>query len=154
MIHADLKDFESNVNAPPQPIDSFDIFEDIRNLIEGARQNVAIAINTGLTMLYWKIGSRINLEILKGERAAYGAEILQALSAKLTIEFGRGFSRRNLASMIRIAEVYPDEKIVNFFLRVDAASRRIILFLFNERATMPLPCSTAKWKRKFLNRDA
>ncbi|NJL59310.1 MAG: DUF1016 domain-containing protein [Desulfobacteraceae bacterium] len=93
------------------------IFEDIRKLIEETRQSVATAVNAGLTMLYWKIGRRIKLEILKGERAEYGAEILQTLSAKLTLEFGRGFSQRNLASMIRFYDVYPDENIVVSLLR-------------------------------------
>jgi len=93
------------------------LFKDVRSMIEEARSAVAVTVNAGLTMLYWKIGSRINREILKGERAEYGAEILQALSAKLTAEFGRGFSQRNLASMIRFAEAYPDEKIVSSLLR-------------------------------------
>jgi len=93
------------------------LFQDIRKLIDETRSSVAVTVNAGLTMLYWKIGRRINLEILKGERAEYGAEILQALSAKLTAEFGRGFSLRNLASMIRFAEAYPDDKIVSSLLR-------------------------------------
>lgn len=93
------------------------LFQDIRKLIDETRSSVAVTVNAGLTMLYWKIGRRINLEILKGGRAEYGAEILQALSAKLIAEFGRGFSQRNLASMIRFAEAYPDDKIVSSLLR-------------------------------------
>ena len=38
---------------------SRDLVGDIRRLIETARQNVAIAVNTGLTILYWQIGNRI-----------------------------------------------------------------------------------------------
>jgi hypothetical protein len=37
---------------------------------------------------------------------------LQTLSAKLTVEFSHGFSQRNLASMVRFAEFFPDLKIV------------------------------------------
>ena len=55
---------------------------DLRGLIEETRAHVATTVNAALTMLYWRIGQRINEEVLKGERAAYGAEILQTVSAK------------------------------------------------------------------------
>jgi predicted nuclease of restriction endonuclease-like (RecB) superfamily len=70
-------------------------------------------VNAGLTMLYWRVGKRINDEILKGKRAEYGAEILQTLSAKLVLEYGRGFASRNLFRMVRFAEVFPNQKIVS-----------------------------------------
>ena len=44
---------------------SRDLVGDIRRLIETARQNVAIAVNTGLTILYWQIGNRICRGILR-----------------------------------------------------------------------------------------
>jgi DUF1016 N-terminal domain len=65
-----------------------------------------------LTLLHWQIGQRIRREILKEQRADYGAEIVSALSRRLEAEFGRGFGRRNLFNMIRFAEVLPDLKIV------------------------------------------
>ena len=37
---------------------------------------------------------------------------MTTLSRQLTAEFGRGYARRNLFSMIRFAEVFPDMKIV------------------------------------------
>ena len=37
---------------------------------------------------------------------------MPALSAQLTAEFGQGFTRRNLFNMIRLAEVFPDDRIV------------------------------------------
>ena len=43
---------------------------------------------------------------MKEKRAEYGEEILQTLSAKLTLEFGQGFSQRNLASMVQFAEAF------------------------------------------------
>jgi predicted nuclease of restriction endonuclease-like (RecB) superfamily len=89
------------------------ILTEVRELILAARQKVAQAVNAGLTMLYWQIGCRIRQDILKEKRAEYGQEILQALSAKLVSEFGRGFSQRNLASMVRFAHVFPDPAIVS-----------------------------------------
>jgi predicted nuclease of restriction endonuclease-like (RecB) superfamily len=93
------------------------LFHDLRSLIEETRSAVAITVNAALTMLYWRIGQRVNQEILKGERATYGAEILPTLSAKLVPLYGEGFSARNLARMIRFAENFTDERIVVTLVR-------------------------------------
>lgn len=61
---------------------------DIRRLIEDCRQKVAVAVNAGLTAMYCHIGERINREVLSGERAAYGKQIVATLSRQLTEEYG------------------------------------------------------------------
>jgi len=51
-------------------------------------------------MTNFEIGRRIVEHEQKGAKlAAYGAELLKELSARLTEEFGRGFSRSNLEYM-------------------------------------------------------
>lgn len=89
------------------------LLPELRQLIQTARHTVAVAVNSALTTLYWQIGVRIRREILREKRAAYGEEIVQALSAQLSEEFGRGFTARNLFNMIRFSEVFPDRKIVS-----------------------------------------
>jgi predicted nuclease of restriction endonuclease-like (RecB) superfamily len=64
-------------------------------------------------MLHWQIGDRIHRELLKQQRAEYGAEIVSSLARQLEVEFGRGFGKRNLFRMVRFAEVFPDLKIVS-----------------------------------------
>ncbi len=88
------------------------LLADVRELIDLARQQVAQAVNAGLVTLYWHIGRRIRQEIVGKGRAAYGEQIVSALSARLTAEYGRGFDRRNLFHMIRFAEMFPNEQIV------------------------------------------
>jgi len=63
------------------------------------------------------VGQRIYLDVLAGQRASYGEEILPTLSAKLEPDYGKGFSARNLARMIKFAEVFPDEQIVVSLVR-------------------------------------
>ena len=92
---------------------SGNLIGDIRRLIETARQNVAVAVNTGLTILYWQIGSRIRQDILKEKRAEYGKEIVATLSQELTKEYGNGFSYSALTRMVRFVEVFPKKKIVS-----------------------------------------
>jgi predicted nuclease of restriction endonuclease-like (RecB) superfamily len=89
-----------------------DLLTEVRELILTAREGVARAVNSSMTMLYWSVGQRIRQDILKEKRAEYGKKIVHALSAQLVTEFGRGYSERNLANMVRFAEVYPDAKIL------------------------------------------
>ena len=96
------------VAAPPKAL-----LAEVRELILAAREGVARTVNAGLVTLYWAIGNRIRKDILQEKRAEYGQQILYALSRKLEQEFGRGFSERNLAYMVRFAEVFPDLKILH-----------------------------------------
>ncbi len=89
------------------------LLSDLRTMIERSRMQVAQTVNSGMVTLYWNVGRRIRNEVLKGKRAEYGAEILPTVSAKLAPEYGQGFSQRNLARMIRFADVFPDSKIVS-----------------------------------------
>jgi DUF1016 N-terminal domain len=89
-----------------------DLLTDVRILIEQARDATARAVNSALVLLYWSIGERIHRDILKEQRAEYGEQILPTLSAKLIPEYGQGYSERNLARMIKVAEVFPDRQIV------------------------------------------
>ena len=89
------------------------LFSEIRELIEETRAAVALTVNAGLTMLYWNVGKRIREEILKSERAEYGKKIYSELSRLLTREYGSGWSKRNLANMVRFAELFPDIRILH-----------------------------------------
>jgi len=104
---------ESN-NPPLVPKD---LLGDIRKLIEETRSAVATTVNAGLTMLYWRIGKRMREEFLKGKRAGYGEEIVSTLSRQLTVEYGSGFTAKNLRHMMKLAETFPDEGIVSTLWR-------------------------------------
>ena len=91
--------------------------EDVREMIVAARGQVAQVVSAGLTTLYWQIGKRIRLDVLKQKRAEYGARIVAALGRQLEAEFGRGFSEKTLRHMVRFAEVFPDSKIVSSLMR-------------------------------------
>ena len=48
------------------------LFTDIARLIDESKSYVAYTANATLTYLYWKIGKRINDDILNNKRAEYG----------------------------------------------------------------------------------
>lgn len=89
------------------------LFEEVRQLIDVAKQRAAIAVNAELTLLYWHIGHRIQTEVLQGERAQYGQQVLQSLSQQLTQTYGRGWGERHLRNCLYFAEQFPDLEIVN-----------------------------------------
>ncbi|MFH1038350.1 MAG: PDDEXK nuclease domain-containing protein [PVC group bacterium] len=89
-----------------------DLVRDLREMIEESRWSIARTVNTILIDLYWRIGQRIRVDILKEKRAGYGKEIIFALSRQLTGDFGRGFSKRNLFNMVRFSEAFPNSNIV------------------------------------------
>ncbi|MEF9384043.1 PDDEXK nuclease domain-containing protein [Ralstonia solanacearum species complex bacterium KE056] len=90
---------------------------DIRQLIDSARQRVALAVNAELTLLYWQVGQRVHAEVLQGERAAYGQEVVKALAARLTADYGKGWSEKQLRHCLRLAETFPDEAILSALRR-------------------------------------
>lgn len=88
------------------------IAADIKKLIEKSRQNVALAVNAEITLLYWHIGKRINGEVLKNNRAEYGKQIVATLARQLTEEYGKGWGEKHLRQCMQFANVFPDEQIV------------------------------------------
>ncbi|MBI5655433.1 MAG: DUF1016 domain-containing protein [Geobacter sp.] len=93
------------------------LFNDIKSLIDSARQRVAVAVNAELTLLYWQVGQRINSEILKGERAEYGKQVIAHLAGQLTGVYGKGWSQKQLLHCLRFAETFTDEQILSALRR-------------------------------------
>ena len=100
---------KASVSAPAAPPA---LLGDIRALIEASRQRVASAVNAELTLLFWRIGQRIHTEVLAGQRAGYGDEILPTLAAQLVRDYGRSFADKNLRRMVQFAATFSDEPIV------------------------------------------
>ena len=93
-------------------MDNNKIFDNIK-LVISSRNRVYTTINTEMLNLYWNIGKAI-MEIQQGdERASYGDSVLDKLSQKLTNEFGKGFSSRNLRTMRKFYLMYPIWKTVS-----------------------------------------
>jgi predicted nuclease of restriction endonuclease-like (RecB) superfamily len=86
--------------------------EDIKLILKETRQKTYHAINSAMIEAYWKIGEKIVLEEQNGqERAAYGKEIIKSVSTELTLEFGKGFSERNIRNFRRFYLTFSDHSI-------------------------------------------
>ena len=126
---------------------------DLRQLIEQSRQAAAAAVNVGLTLMYWHIGQRIQSEVLSGERASYGEEIVSTVSRQLTADYGRSFSAKSLRHMIRFAEVFPNLEIVSTLSRQLAWSHFLELIYLKDplaRDFYAEMCSIERWSVRTL----
>ena len=90
------------------------LIDDIRSIINRARENVALKANEEIILMFWEIGKRINREVLGNKRAAYGQQIVSQVATQLQEEFGKkGFGVRSIRRMMQFAEYFPDNKIVS-----------------------------------------
>jgi predicted nuclease of restriction endonuclease-like (RecB) superfamily len=105
------KQVDELVPAPMVP-DTTQLLSELRALIDAGRARTAQAVNSGLVLLYWGVGERIHREILGKKRAAYGEQIVSTVSRQLTADYGQGFSRPNLFRMVRFAEAFPEQPMV------------------------------------------
>lgn len=88
--------------------------EDIKQIITFGQKYAYQAANKAMVFTYWQIGKRIVEQEQKGEeRATYGKALLDTLSAELTREYGKSYSKRNLQYFRKFYFAFPDEQIVN-----------------------------------------
>jgi len=115
-------------SAPTAPASS--LFVEIRALIEASRRRVAVGINAELSMLYWHIGRRINVDVLGNERAEYGKKTVALLARQLTVEYGKGWSVQQLRHCMRFAEAFPDtEKVSTLWRELSWSHIKEILYI-------------------------
>lgn len=87
--------------------ESDDIYTDAKSIISSSRAVAQRAVNVALVQRNWLLGKRIAVEELKGERAEYGKQVIQALAKRLTEEFGKGFTRSNLYRYTQFYKLFP-----------------------------------------------
>jgi predicted nuclease of restriction endonuclease-like (RecB) superfamily len=129
------------------------LFADIKTLIEQSKQQIAVAVNSTITMLYWQIGSRIKTDILQNKRAEYGQEIIKQLAIKLTEQYGKGWSEKHLRHCLHIAETFPDIQIVSTLCRQFSWSHlRLLTYIDDElkREFYIEMCKLERWSVRVL----
>ena len=109
------------------------LLEQLLNLIEHSKKQVAIQVNSELTLLFWQVGKHINEYVLQNQRADYGKRIFSTLSTKLKEKYGRNFEEKNLRRMSQFAEQFDDYKIVVPLARQLSWSHFLILLPLKNR---------------------
>jgi hypothetical protein len=117
-----------------------ELLHEIRDLIQSARRAAAHSVDLIQVMTNFEIGRRIVEHEQGGEkRAEYGKALLKDLSAALTVEFGRGFSRSNLEYMRKFYLTYQGRA-------AQIAQTPSAKFLVDEKSQIPSGKSVAARK--------
>lgn len=96
-----------------------EIFQQVVELLQNARQQVLRTVNSTMTVTYFEIGRIIVEEEQNGkDRAEYGKQLLKGLSQQLTKEFGKGFSIDNLGNMRKFYLAYSISESLTRILQI------------------------------------
>ncbi len=88
----------------PEPL-----YDRIRGIIDSARAGAARSVNTAQVVSNWLIGREIVEEEQKGRaRADYGKQLIEALSRKMSKNYGAGYSTPNLFFMVQFYRIYSE----------------------------------------------
>ncbi len=108
------------------------LMTDLKELVTKTKSEVAVQVNSAMVVLYWKIGQRINGDVLGNKRAEYGKEVVSQISQHLTLEFGSSFSEKNLRKMMQFASVFEDFEIVASAMRQLSWTHFLLLIPISE----------------------
>ena len=59
------------------------LVKELSKLIEQGKHQIAVQVNSTMTLVFWEVGKRINEKILQNERADYGKNIVTTVSSQL-----------------------------------------------------------------------
>ena len=133
-----------------------DIYEEIKILLNSARNSITSTINSTMAKTYFLIGKRIVEEEQNGEkRAEYGDELIKNLSLRLTKEFGKGFSKRNLWQMKQFYLVYSKVQTLSAQFKLSWSHYLILMRMKNldERNFYEIEASENNWSLRELRRQ-
>lgn len=89
---------------------SDELYSQIASVLSKSRKFVVSTVNTTMVRTYFEIGRIIVENEQNGKsRAEYGKETLKNLSERLTKDFGKGFSQRNLKQIRQFFLVYSNQ---------------------------------------------
>ena len=130
------------------------MIQQIKFLLEGARQKIATEVNSTLIMTYWQIGKIIVEDEQQHEsRAEYGKQTLRTLSKVLTAEYGKGFSRSNLQNMRQFYLAYPKCQSVTGKLSWTHYCELLLISDAQKRSFYEKECVNARWSVRELKRQ-
>lgn len=138
---------------PSSISEPINLFKEIQTLIEAGRREAAVSVNATMTQLYWEVGTRIRAEVLKGDRADYGAQIVQSLANQLTQTYGKGWTEKQLRHCIRFAEVFQDaEKVSALRRQLTWTHLKTLIYLDDDlkRTFYAEICQLERWSTRTL----
>lgn len=128
-------------------------YNQIKEILETARNQVYQTANSAMVFAYWNIGKKI-VELQGGEeRAEYASDFLKELSKQLTIDFGKGFTVTNLRYMRQFYLTFPNYHALRGEL--NWTQYRQLLKVEDEKARLFYmdECAKSNWSSRQLERQ-
>lgn len=126
----------------------------IREIMYGARRNLAQQVNNQQLLAYWNIGRIIvEHEQDSNERATYGKQTIKQISRVLSKEFGKGFSRSNLQNMRAFYLAYPNCQTLSGKLSWSHYCELLIISDSDRRSFYEKECERSGWSVREMKRQ-
>lgn len=122
--------------------------------VQQAKQKALQVVSVELTRANWEIGRHIiEYEQQGDERAEYGSALLARLSKDLTMQYGKGFGRRNVLDMRRFYLVYKKWQTVSAKLSWSHYIALLSITDNQERIFYEKQCLHESWSVRELQRQ-
>ena len=102
------EDIKKKQNSLVEDPNSDVLYQDACTIIEQAQSAAYRAVNESLIKRNWLLGMRINMDVIKAQRAEYGEQIVKSLAKALTNRYGEGFTKTNLYNYIGFFKTWPE----------------------------------------------
>lgn len=110
------------------------IYKKVADLLSQARKSVLQSVNQTMVYTYYGIGKMIVEEEQGGSvRADYGKQIIKDLSDRLTADFGKGFSKRNIEQMRQFYLTYSKTQTVSAEFKLSWSHYLMLMRIDNEQ---------------------
>ena len=131
---------------------SQDIYGEIRQSIIQVQHKVQQTVNAGMVQIYWEVGQQLD-KACDGKQAEYGKGVLQQVSEKLTAEFGKVYSVRNLQMMRQFYMAFPNANTLCSHL--SWSHYRLLMRVNNieARTYYEKECAASRWSVRELERQ-
>ncbi|MBQ9816069.1 MAG: DUF1016 family protein [Proteobacteria bacterium] len=128
-------------------------YQTIRGYVVDAQRQVRVAVNSAMVDAYWRIGEAIFKECGDNDRAAYGKQVLQFISERLTAEFGSGFSVQGLRNMRQFYLTFP--KRSTLWSELSWSHYRVLMRIQDKEARdfYASECAKSAWSVRQLERQ-
>lgn len=129
------------------------LIQNVGDTLQNGRRNIAASVSRNIVRTYWQIGKHIiDYEQNGDERAEYGSDLLNRLSADLTLRYGAGFSRSNVFYIRKLYLTYPKVQTLSELswshyielLKIEDSS---------ERSFYEMECKNSHWGVRELKRQ-
>ncbi|OHE04516.1 PDDEXK nuclease domain-containing protein [Sulfurimonas sp. RIFOXYB12_FULL_35_9] len=137
-----------------KPVKNDDLYLNIKNILQSARDNAYRQVNFIMVEAYWNIGKQIVEEEQNGkDRAEYGSYLIKELSSKLSKDFGKGFTQQNLRNMRQFYNCFPIRSTL--CSELSWSHYRLIMRIDNPQARLWYTQESAKsnWSVRALERQ-